>query len=95
MNCVENRPKKGGNVDICDKELMEHGRRAYGQAWLQTGAWIADNSHKLETIGSPCFGLIMIHHKAMRGLAADPTNDHFRDIVGYLTLLMNELAGAP
>lgn len=72
-------------------ELTQHGRKEYGLAWLKTGEWIAENALLLRNIGPVAFGFIMIHQKCMRGLAADATNDHYRDILGYMSLILHEL----
>lgn len=74
------------------EELSQNGRQEYGQAWIETGTWLADNSKVLALLGPVSFAFVMIHQKCMRGLAADPNNDHFRDILGYMSLIIGELS---
>jgi hypothetical protein len=79
-------------------ELIDGRNSSYGDAWAKTGEVLQviapDVQHLLDTYPRAYLPFVTIICKAIRACATPEHKDHWADIAGYATLVLNDLERA-
>lgn len=74
-------------------DLLAERGADYKDAWLRTGVWITENIEAVHAFGEASYAVIMIYNKLMRAQSSPFKLDHYRDIRGYISLLLTTSIG--
>ena len=77
------------------EELLEDRNTAYGNAWALSGhisrILRINEALLLERMPEAHFPIMLIINKCIRAMTTPYNKDHWRDIIGYATLVLNYL----